>query len=194
MSSTESGAISDFFFLTCIKKTRNNPLDGVILGVRGGGCDIRTLPILHITLAGCLCRATVNERSISEGNVMKKLTKLVAATIVAGTAALSVSNASAWWGGNDYWGGPWGGGPWYGGYPGYGWGGYPYYGGWGGYPGYGWGGYPGYGGWGGGYPYYGGWGGGYPYYGGWGGYGYPAYTVPVAPAAPTAPSTTTTAK
>jgi hypothetical protein len=69
---------------------------------------------------------------------MRKLTKLVAATIVAGTAALSVTPASAWWGGNDYWGGPWGGGPWYGGYPGYGWGGYPYYGGWGGY------GYPAY--------------------------------------------------
>jgi hypothetical protein len=104
---------------------------------------------------------------------MKKLTKLVAATIVAGAATLGMNTASAWWGGHDYWGGPWGYGPWYGGYPGYGWGGYPGYG-WGGYPGYGWGGYP----------YYGGWGGGYPYYGGWGGWGYPAYTVPVAPTAP----------
>ena len=61
---------------------------------------------------------------------MKKLTKLIAVAIVAGTAALSASTASAWWGNDyydDYWGGPWG-------YPGYG---------WGGYPGYGWGGYPG---------------------------------------------------
>ena len=71
---------------------------------------------------------------------MNKITKLVAAIIVAGAAALGTSTASAWWG-NDYydrWGGPWG----YG-YPGYGWGGYPGYGGWGGYPGYGYG-YPAY--------------------------------------------------
>ena len=97
---------------------------------------------------------------------MKKLTKLIAVAIVAGTAALGASTASAWWG-NDYYDdyyGPWGGGPWgYGGYPGYGYGGYPGYG-WGGYPGYGYGGYPGYG------------------YGGYPGYGY-------APAAPAAPST-----
>jgi len=65
---------------------------------------------------------------------MKKLTKLIAVAIVAGTAALGASTASAWWGGNDYWGGPWG-------YPGYGYGGYPGYG----YGGYGYGGYPGYG-------------------------------------------------
>ena len=76
---------------------------------------------------------------------MKKLGKLIAVAVVAGTATLGAGTASAWWG-NDYgYGGPWGGGP-YGGYPGYGYGGYPGYGGYGGgYPGYGWGGYRGYG-------------------------------------------------
>ena len=63
---------------------------------------------------------------------MKKLTKFIAVAIVAGTAALGASAASAWWGDDDYWGGPWGN-------RGYGYGGYPGYG-YGGYPGYGWGG------------------------------------------------------
>ncbi|HUT41505.1 MAG TPA: hypothetical protein VM011_09205 [Gammaproteobacteria bacterium] len=68
---------------------------------------------------------------------MNKISKLIASTVIAGSAALAAGTANAWWG-NDYYDGPWG-------YPGYGWGGYPGYG-WGGYPGYGgWGGYPGYG-------------------------------------------------
>jgi hypothetical protein len=77
---------------------------------------------------------------------MKTLSGILLITIVAGTAAVGWTSASAWW--NDdhddyYYDRPWRGGPWYGRYPGYGWGGYPGYG-WGGYPGYGWGGYPGY--------------------------------------------------
>ena len=60
---------------------------------------------------------------------MSKFSKVLTTSLVAGALALSASSASAWWGGNDYWGGPWG-------YPGYGWGGYPGYG-WGGYPAYG---------------------------------------------------------
>jgi hypothetical protein len=110
---------------------------------------------------------------------MNKLSRFIATLVIAGAATLATGTASAWWGDNDYWGGPWGG------YPGYGYGGYPGYG-WGGYPGYGWGGYPRYGGWGG-YPGYGGWGG-YPGYGGWG--GYPGYGYGYAPAAPVAPATT----
>jgi hypothetical protein len=110
------------------------------------------------------------------GNIMKKLGKLIAVAVVAGVATLGAGTASAWWGNDDYYGGPcggpWGGGPWGGG-PGYG---------YGGYPGYGYGGYPGYGGYGGN-PGYGGYGG-YPGYGGYGGYGgYPRY-APVAPVAP----------
>ncbi|MDJ0864060.1 MAG: sulfur globule protein CV3 [Gammaproteobacteria bacterium] len=92
---------------------------------------------------------------------MKKISVILAAAVVAGSALLPLQSANAFFGGGPWWGGygwggyGWGGGPW-------GWGG-PY--GWGGYPGYGWGGYPGYG-----------WGG-YP---GWGGYGYPyAMTAPV---------------
>ena len=107
---------------------------------------------------------------------MKKLTKLIAVAIVAGTAALGAGTANAWWGDDDYYDyydGPWGGGPW--GHPGYGYGGYPGYG-YGGYPGYGYGGYPGYGG---GYPGYGY--GGYPGYGGgYPGYGYAATSAPAA--------------
>lgn len=77
---------------------------------------------------------------------MKTLSSIILTTLVAVSAMLGCTSASAWW--NDdhddyYYDRPWRGGPWYGRYPGYGWGGYPGYG-WGGYPGYGWGGYPGY--------------------------------------------------
>ena len=37
---------------------------------------------------------------------MKSLKKLLATSLVAGALALSAGTASAWWGGNDYWGGP----------------------------------------------------------------------------------------
>ena len=105
---------------------------------------------------------------------MKAMTKIVAAIVIAGPAALASNNVHAWWN-DDHHYDRWRDGPWYGGYP-HGWGGYPGYG-WGGYPGYGWGGYGGYG-----------WGG-YPPYG-WGGYpavivgGYPAQvqTTPSEPA------------
>ncbi len=85
---------------------------------------------------------------------MKKISVILAAAVVAGSALLPLQSANAFFGGGPWWGGyGWGGygwgGPWGWGGP-YGWGGYPGYG-WGGYPGYGWGGYPGYGGYG--YPY-----------------------------------------
>jgi hypothetical protein len=35
------------------------------------------------------------------GKTMKKLTKLIAVAIVAGTAGLGASSASAWWGNDD---------------------------------------------------------------------------------------------
>ncbi len=110
---------------------------------------------------------------------MNKVSKLIASSVIAGSAFVAAGTANAWWG-NDYYDGPWGYPGYWGGYPGYGWGGYPGYG-WGGYPGYGWGGYPGYGGWGGyGYPGY-----------GWGGYPGYGYAAPVVPVAPVAPSTST---
>jgi hypothetical protein len=104
---------------------------------------------------------------------MKRMTKLLTATAIAGALALvPMSSANAFWGFPFFGGGGgfsfgmnFGGGLGGWGYPGWGWGGYPGYG-WGGYPGYGWGGYPGYG-----------WGG-YP---AWGGYGLPY--APYLPAA-----------
>jgi len=131
----------------------------------------------------------VSGRQFREVCVMSQSTRLLAAAIVTGAAAMTSSTAGAFFGMGDWFDGPgWGGYPGYGwgGYPGYGWGGYPGYG-WGGYPGYGYGGYPGYG-WGG-YPGYGY--GGYPGYG-WGGYpgygygGYAPYSyAPAAPASST---------
>ena len=91
---------------------------------------------------------------------MKTKLSIFAGLALAGALGLATGPANAWWGGNDYYGGPWGGGPWYG-YPGYGYGGYPGYG-YRGYPGYGWGG-PGYG------------------YRGYGYRGYPAAVAPVQP-------------
>ncbi len=57
---------------------------------------------------------------------MMKMSKTLAAALVAGAAMLPLQNADAFFGGGPFWGG------------GYGWGGY----GWGGGP-WGWGGYPG---------------------------------------------------
>ena len=66
---------------------------------------------------------------------MRKLSRLLAIMVLAGTASLaSVDEAQAWWG-NDWWDGPWYGYPGYWGYPGWGYG-YPGY--WG-YPGWGYG-------------------------------------------------------
>ena len=108
-----------------------------------------------------------------------KLKKTLTAALLAGTTALAMSSANAFFGGWGPW--DWFDNGWYdypyyyGGYPGY-YGGYPGY--YGGYPGY-YGGYPGYYG---GYPgYYGG----YPGYG----YGYPAYGY--LPQPPAAAATTT---
>jgi hypothetical protein len=118
-----------------------------------------------------LCLFILDKQRHGEGILMKKMTTVIAAALLAGAAFLPLQSANAFFGGWPGWGG-------------YGWGGY----GWGGGP-WGWGGYPGWGGWG--YPYYGGWGypyggwGGYPYYGGLG-YGYPyALTAPVVVTQPT---------
>lgn len=108
---------------------------------------------------------------------MRNTSKFLATALLAASAVIGSSAASAFWGPFD-----WFDGPGWGGYPGYGyggpWGGYPGYGyggPWGGGPGYGWGGYPGYG-----YPGYG-WGG-YPDYGA--PYGMPGYVPPAQPATP----------
>ena len=43
---------------------------------------------------------------------MRKFAKAFGVAVVAGAAALTMSSASAWWGGPGYGGGPWGGDGW----------------------------------------------------------------------------------